>query len=321
MQRIRRILAAVKDPGATVLPAVAKATQLASAFGAGLELFHAMDAAEYVDMLGANLSVLQQLESGERSDYLQRLERIAARARLHTATVTVAAEWDYPAYEAIVRRAMATGADLLVAECHPGPHVAQRLLRLADWELLRVCPIPVLLVKRTRPYHHPMILSAIDPSHAHGKSATLDGDIVGLGAQFSCALRGRLRAVHACERPARVAHALAATAAAETAESDSAGAPIPLETRVARAALADCQFVGGDAGEAIRQVARRLHADIVVAGAVSRSGLGRALIGNTAERLLQSLSCDLLIVKPPEFVSRVPPFQRGARRVTAQPLG
>jgi len=147
MQSIRRILVAVKDPGASVLPAIVKGTQLARAFGAELELFHAIDEAVCVDMLGTNIEGVQQLESQQRRDCLQRLERIAARVRLHTPTVSVAAEWDFPAYAAIVRRAIASGADLVVAEQHPGSHLAQGLLQLADWELLRLAPMPVLLVK------------------------------------------------------------------------------------------------------------------------------------------------------------------------------
>jgi universal stress protein E len=36
-------------------------------------------------------------------------------------------------------------------------------------------------------------------------------------------------------------------------------------------------------------------------GAVSRSGLKRLFLGNTAEEVLDKLSCDVLIVKPPGF--------------------
>jgi hypothetical protein len=53
-------------------------------------------------------------------------------------------------------------------------------------------------------------------------------------------------------------------------------------------------------------------------GAVSRAGLKRVFIGNTAERMLDMLDCDVLVVKPPGFVSalRLPaPSSRPARRV------
>lgn len=323
MSGIRRILAAVKNPEAPLLPAVAKATQLARALGAELELFHAIDAGIYVDMLGTVVSGLPQLEDEERTHYLQRLERIAARMRLHTPQVSVSAEWDYPCYEAIVRRAIASGADLIVAECHAGRHRAQALLRLTDWELLRLAPLPVLLVKGLRPYHRPTILGAVDPSHAFGKSPTLDEQILQLAAQFSQALQGELHAVHAYQPAALAVRALAAATGSIMAEPNAASAHVGFETLTAGAPLSPdhCHLLGGEPCDAVERLAARLHADIVVVGAVSRSGLQRALIGNTAESLLRFLPCDLLIVKPAEFPNRVPAEARGARPIVAQPLG
>lgn len=48
-------------------------------------------------------------------------------------------------------------------------------------------------------------------------------------------------------------------------------------------------------------IAKRWKADVLVMGAVSRSGLKRVLIGNTAERILGAVDCDVLVVKPLSF--------------------
>jgi universal stress protein E len=56
-----------------------------------------------------------------------------------------------------------------------------------------------------------------------------------------------------------------------------------------------------------------LGAGIVVMGALSRSGLKRLFIGNTAEAVLDSLACDVLIVKPGRFQTQVPRKSRGAQ--------
>ena len=48
-------------------------------------------------------------------------------------------------------------------------------------------------------------------------------------------------------------------------------------------------------------------------GAVSRSALRRFVIGNTAERILGDLQCDVLVVKPARFVTRVSRTRRGVR--------
>ncbi len=313
MRAIHRILVAVKDPGARSLPAVNKGIQLARALGAELELFHALDSPYYTDMLGVTSERTQRIECDERSEYLQRLERIAARARLHTRRVSVAVEWDYPAYEAIVRRSLEIGADLIVAECHAGRRIARGLLRLSDWELLRLSEVPVLLVKRTRPYHRPTIVMALDPSHAFAKPARLDAQIVQTGSAVSAGLRGRLHAVHAF--PAAAAARVQGAAAA----SARAGLDQALDSTDIGPACR--HLVCGDPTAVVRDAARRLSADIVVAGAVSRSGLKRAFIGNTAERLLDCLPCDLLIVKPAEFSCSVPRAARGARLLAVEPLG
>ena len=315
---------AVKDPGARSLPAVAKAIQLARALGAQLELFHAIDSPYYVDMLAMNADRTRRTECDQRSEYLQRLGRIAARARLHAPQVSVAVEWDYPSYEAILRRAQRMRADLIVAECHAGRRFAPGLLRLADWELLRLSPVPVLLVKRARPYRHPRLLAALDPSQAFAKPASLDEEILRVGSSIAAALRGRLHAVHAYAAAAAPAKAIAGavqTSAAQCAVVAGAGVGFEYALRSADVAAARRHLVAGDPTAAVRDTARRVAADIVVAGAVSRSGLQRAFIGDTAERLLDCLSCDLLIVKPPQFVSLVPRAARGARLLAVEPLG
>jgi len=64
---------------------------------------------------------------------------------------------------------------------------------------------------------------------------------------------------------------------------------------------------------AIEETARKFNSAIVVMGALSRSGLKRLFIGNTAESLLDSLPCDFLIVKPDRFSSPVQRRHRGPR--------
>ena len=46
-------------------------------------------------------------------------------------------------------------------------------------------------------------------------------------------------------------------------------------------------------------------------------GIKRWLIGNTAERILDDLRCDVLIVKPTTFRNRVPRATRGVHLLTA----
>jgi nucleotide-binding universal stress UspA family protein len=196
-RRIRRILVAIKDPEARALPALAKAAQLARGLDAELVLFQAIDAPLYLEADVARRGGLKDIERRGRAASLARLERRARRLRRLGIRVSVSAEWDYPAYEAVVRAAGPAGVDLIVAERHAGRHFAAGLLHLTDWELLRLSPIPVLLVKRPGRYRRPVVLAAVDPDKRYAKPERLDREILQAGAQLADALRGTLHVVHA----------------------------------------------------------------------------------------------------------------------------
>lgn len=318
---IRRILVAVKDPKAKSLPGVAKAARIAAG-GAALELFHAIDTPVYIDGVGGGGASTAQIEREWSERFREQLERIATPLRRRGIRVSVAVEWDYPVYEAIVRRAERIHADLIVAERHGGRRVAPWLLRFTDWELLRLAPAPLLIVKSPRPYRRPAVLAALDPTHEFAKPMRLDGEILRAAAALAESLGGRLHAMHAY--PPLSAELIQGVDAALISASDvtdrlehsaasNARAAFEREVRPLRLPRARRHVVAGAASEAIPQVARETGAAIVVMGAISRSGLKRMLIGNTAERVLDELACDVLVVKPARFANRVRRSRRGAR--------
>ena len=53
----------------------------------------------------------------------------------------------------------------------------------------------------------------------------------------------------------------------------------------------------------IPDVAKRLNSELVVIGTVGRTGLSAALVGNTAEHVIDSLDCDVLALKHDGYVS------------------
>jgi len=322
MYPIHRILVAIKDPQAKSLPAVAKAAQLAHAFDAELQLFHAIAEPLFVDTLGREAADIAEVEGQRRDAYRERLEAIAKPLRRRGLAVATAVEWDFPIHEAVIRGAAQFEADLIIAECHPTRHRVPWLLRFTDWELLRCSPLPVLLIKSKAAYRRPKILAAVDPGHTFAKPTNLDGEILRYASTMAGALRGGLSAVHAYD--------LAASAVGLTAQEFAVPA---VQKRLRKAALergrklldatlskarlphARHYLVGRHPIDAILEVAERSGCGIVVMGAVSRSGLQRMFIGNTAEKLLDRLGCDVLIVKPRLFKNRIARARRGAQLV------
>jgi nucleotide-binding universal stress UspA family protein len=61
----------------------------------------------------------------------------------------------------------------------------------------------------------------------------------------------------------------------------------------------------GEPGEVIPEFVVSEGIDVLVMGTVARGGIPGMLIGNTAERVLRTLPCSVLTVKPDGFVSPV----------------
>ena len=329
MRSIRRILVAIKHPADKTLPGVAKAAQLALAMNAELVLFQAICAPLYVD--GHSSIVGNGLADAERSiraAALLELNSVAARLRRKGIRVAAAVEWDYPIHEATIRETKRVGADLIVAERHAGRHIAPSLLHPTDWELLRLSPVPVLLVKRASPYRRPVVLAAIDPDHTYSKPAHLDSEILRASKTVAAALRGSLHAIHAyASLPAA---ALCSGPLSEESvarmQADSAAAASRKVERAVRSVdvpKARRHLVARHPADAIVETAADTRAALVVMGAVARSGLKRLVIGNTAEKVLYPLACDVLIVKPRRVSDRVRSTRRGVQYVSvaASPPG
>jgi universal stress protein E len=280
----------------------------------------------YLDAYAIPNGTLQITERDIKVRCLNQLQKTAKRMQRLGIDVAAVAEWDFPSYEAIVRRARYTGADLIVADLHAGTHMAAGLLHIADWQLLRLSPIPVLLVKRRGRYREPVVIAALDPTHTREKPATLDNEILTAASTVADTLHGSLHALHAyIPAPPSIwpidSAGAAALSSLQAQTAQKAKHTLDRTLRSTNIPPARRHLVGRHPIDAIGQTARQLRASIVVMGAVSRSGLKGLFIGNTAEQVLDQLACDLLVVKPASFKDRVPRASRGVKlRVPASAI-
>jgi len=186
------------------------------------------------------------------------------------------------------------------------------LLANTDWELIRNCPCPVLIAKTRRAWRRPAVIAALDPFHAHEKPAALDRQILKVGKYFARELRGALHAFHAympltiiAPAPAGQALAVALPPEMEQVHAVQVGRVFSREAAAAGIAPRRRHLEMGVTRDELAQVVRETGAELVIMGAVSRSGLKRVFIGSTAENAIDHLDCDVLIVKPRAFRTNV----------------
>jgi universal stress protein E len=127
-------------------------------------------------------------------------------------------------------------------------------------------------------------------------------------------------ALHAFQ-PAAAAHIASTGAAAGTATQTDPiarqAAAGSLDTLLEDSAVAaeNRHLVCGHPADVLARGASALEVDILVLGCIARSGVQRLLLGNTAERLIYRVPCDLLLVKPAGFASDIERERRGPRLI------
>lgn len=301
MNAIRNILVIV-DPAATHHPAVLKGALLAGKFGARLELF----------ACNAELHPLKQVANGAPQSTLSLatelkglLETLAVPLRKRSLEVTTKALCAAPLHAALLDHAKQTNADLVVKDSRHHTFARRTVFTNTDWELIRGLCAPLLLTKPNVWAELPSVLAAIDPGHENDKAAQLDHCILDRAAQFAQGISGKLHVVHAypCKvpvvAPIMAGPLLTASISPEALAAEHA-AKLKILSRVAdkySLPLANIHLEVGGVRGSICNVAAQVRADVVVMGAMSRNGLTRAFIGNTAEEVLERLPCDALIVK------------------------
>ena len=308
MTRVKRILVVI-DPTASSQPAFERGLFLAKRLSAALELticaYHGGSPAKDPSSQAALEAALATVLDGQR----RALRELAARAEADGLSVNIDARWDYPPlHDAIIRKALNCGADLVLKDTHYHSVLKRSVFSNTDWNLIRACPTNLWLVKPRVPGVPFRALAAVDPMHENDKPAELDHRLLSIATSFCTALSGDLHVFHGFDIAPVTSFSMGSTTM-PVILSDVVTNSLRRRHAEALHALTDAHGIDrskvhlerGDTRSLLVALADSLRADVVVMGAVSRSGLQRLFLGSTAEAVLDKLNCDVLVVKPNRF--------------------
>ena len=290
MNKVTRILAVLDgtDEDAVV---VSKAVALAHQQRAPLELF-LCDAQRAYSLLHAydqtDVDAFRRQCIFDLRRYLRSLRDVTVGSDV---VITLDAACESPLYEAIVRKVIRSGADFVIQSAASGGPLARYALDANDWQLMRACPA-TLLLSRGKPWRaSPKFLAAVDVSGE--ETSGLSADILRIGAELSQGSHGQLEVVHSepknneqVEHPKRLQRLQALIGAALV---PGAGIHVLL----------------GDPDNVLPAFAAGRGYDAVIMGALThREGLS-ALVGTLTSKLVESLDCDFVLVKPNTYRTQV----------------
>ncbi|MEN9464378.1 MAG: hypothetical protein RL217_559 [Pseudomonadota bacterium] len=304
MQYINNILV-VLDKGQSEQPALNRALWLARSVKATVTLL-----ANTWDAYGAENATLDedtrhQLKSGLLSRDKQWLQSFVKDVT--DIKIEYDVHWHKHLYEAVMHAAEEDKFDMVIKSTKPH-RLMDRIFTHEDWNLLRHCPIPVLLVKGTQAWQHNRILACIDATSPDDGHQLINDNILTFAEQLSDHFDTDLHLVNAYPM-VNVAFAMVP----EVTAPDDLHSYIEQQHRDACAQWARKYNVNqeqlhvqeGDPENVVSELTKSLGADLVVIGSVGRTGISSVLIGNTAELLMDKVTCDVLVIKPEQGVKDV----------------
>lgn len=250
-------------------------------------------ARQIATITGASLHLLACDRRNQHADYL---EKTTAELSEQGFKVTSQQSWRDSYHETIIQAQRAENCAMVIKQHFPENPLKRALLTPDDWKLLRYCPAPVLIVKSEQDWKQGTILAAVDVGNSGAEHRALHASLM-TNAQAAVRISGaKLHVFSAYPAPML-------SAADPTFQLR--------ETIEARYREQAAEFINsfeldencvhlqeGPADVLIPRKAKELGAQLTIVGTVARTGLSGALIGNTAEIVLDTLETDVLVVKP-----------------------
>ncbi|WP_428034033.1 universal stress protein [Amphritea sp.] len=288
-----------------------KAVRLAEGSGAKVELFCCCYSSSLRNSYLLDNESLLKAEHGYMRQAEAELERQAEPFEELNIDVDLDLCWQRHRAEALVRKVLRYEPDIVLHPIAQHSRLGHYIFDQSDWQLIRECPVPLLLVKQKPWSDGSHVAAAVDPFHECDSPAALDKTILEWARRLVQTLEGDLKVMHSfnvlphsaifdehlvtdfegMQRKVRAEHVAALGQLLE---------PYGLTTDSPAVTLKE-----KETSQAILEYVDEAHIDILVLGAVARGLLDRILVGSTIERILDELHADLMVVKPADFVSSV----------------
>lgn len=309
MAKYQNLLVAI-DPNQDDQPALRRAVYLIQRLGGG-------HIKAFLPIYDFSYEMTTLLSPDERTEMrqgviAQRKEWITEQCKYYLEAgvpIDIKVVWHNKPYVAIIQEVLSGKHDLVLKMAHQHDRLEAVIFTPLDWQLLRKCPCPVWMVKdqpwpengralvavnlaSEDPYHDPLNIRLVSEALELAEQVNhTEVHLVGAypvtpiniaielpdfdPGVYNDAIRGQ--------------HLIAMKSLRQKFNMDER------VTHVEK----------GLPEEVIPDLAEHLQAGVVVLGSLGRTGLSAAFIGNTVEHVIDHLKCDLLAIKPDDFVSPV----------------
>ena len=283
---------------------VARASWLARLMNCDIELLLCDPTTSFLSEVFIISSEVRDLAEDIEEAQKNALADLGKLAESYGLKVTTHTSHERPVADAVIARAMDLDPMFVVKGTHYHSPAERATFADTDWQLMKKLTHPLWFVKPVTWKEAPVIVAAVDPTHEKDREARLDRLIVETAQSLASACGGKVELVHTYQRLVEIGSQAMKTFRPIKLPIDELDKKIRDEHRKALDAFAtetgvpeeNVHQLPGRAHELLPVFAQTHGASLMVMGALSRGGLTRRYIGNTAARVLDHLPCDILVV-------------------------
>tara|TARA_B110001454_G_scaffold40150_2_gene39451 strand:+ start:18502 stop:19422 length:921 start_codon:yes stop_codon:yes gene_type:complete len=278
-----------------------RALALASSVNASITILGSCYEAYCEDSSSLEIETKNKIKDALMNNCQLWLDGFVDEAQKQGIEISTEVHWQKNLHNAVMESLNTKDFDLVIKGTKAHKGIIDRVFTHSDWNLLRHCPAPVLLVKSSKPWANNRILASIDATSHDEGHRLINENILDFAEHLSDHFSTDLHLVNS--------YPMVALAFAMVPEVT---APDDIQKYITEQHKDECEryakkyninddhihITEGDPDDVVEVMAKEIEADLIVIGTVAREGLSGVLLGNTAERIVDRVACDVLVIKP-----------------------
>ena len=278
-----------------------RALALASSVNADITILGSCYEAYCEDSSSLEIETKNKIKDALMNNCQLWLDGFVDEAQKQGIEISTEVHWQKNLHNAVMESLNTKDFDLVIKGTKAHKGIIDRVFTHSDWNLLRHCPAPVLLVKSSKPWANNRILASIDATSHDEGHRLINENILDFAEHLSDHFSTDLHLVNS--------YPMVALAFAMVPEVT---APDDIQKYITEQHKDECEryakkyninddhihITEGDPDDVVEVMAKEIEADLIVIGTVAREGLSGVLLGNTAERIVDRVACDVLVIKP-----------------------
>lgn len=309
MEKYQDILVII-DPTTNEQKALKRAIQLASHTNAVITAF--------VSIFDFSYEMTTMLSSDEReimrksviNDREIWLDDIICGMETNGLTIKRNVIWHNRPFEAIIEQVINENHHIVIKGTHQHDKLKSVIFTPTDWHILRKCPCPVLLVKDHSWPKNGNILAAVNVGSDESEHQSLNQKITEEAINLSKIINANVHLINSFPgTPVNITIEIPEFNSSQYNDSMLQHHKDAMLEHAKKFNInpENTQVEEGLPEDVIDRVSQELDAELVILGTIGRTGISAALIGNTAEHVIDRLNCDVLALKPEGYISPLAP--------------